>query len=148
MSQRWAADDDILADVGAALRSVGDSADPVRAAGLRAFAVRGMAGTAPVAPISYDSLMDSAQLRDATARRTLEFESAGLSVEIAVSHDGLVGQLIPASAGRVAMITLETEVCTDTDGLGCFTLPLPPPGPVRFRCQAGPAEMVTDWVRL
>jgi hypothetical protein len=147
MSRRWAADEDILADVGAALRGTGDT-DSVRAAGLRAFALRGAAGSTVPAPISYDSLLDGAQLRDATAPRTLEFETETLSVELAVGDDGLVGQLIPAAAGTVTMITLESETGTPTDALGCFTLPLPPAGPVRFRCHAGSAELLTDWVRL
>jgi hypothetical protein len=148
MSRRWAADDDILADVGAALRSLGSTPESVCAAGLRAFAMRGAAGGAALAPISYDSLLDGAQLRDTTAPRTLEFETAVLSVEIAVSHDGLVGQLIPPAEGTVEMITLESEIGTPTDALGCFSLPLPPPGPVRFRCHAAGAQMITDWVRL
>jgi hypothetical protein len=149
MPQRWAADDAILADVGTVLRSLGGTAESVCAAGRRAFAHRLATGSPPLAVISYDSLLDDTQLREATAPRTLEFAAAALSVEIEVNQDRLVGQLIPPAVGSVEMITLaEHRTCTETDTLGCFTLPLPAPGPVRFRCRAGTAEMLTDWVRL
>jgi hypothetical protein len=148
MSQRWAADDDILAGVEEALRSVGGAADSVQAAGMRAFACRGLAGAAPLAVISYDSLLDGAPVRQGVAHRTLEFEAAALSVEISVSDTRLTGQLIPPALGAVEMITLADETGTTTDDLGRFTLPVPPAGPVRFRCHCGTAEMITDWVRL
>jgi hypothetical protein len=148
MSQRWAADDDILAGVGEALRSVGAAADPVQAAGMRVFACRGLGGSAPLAVISYDSLLDGAPVRDTMAHRTLEFEAAALSVEISVSESRLTGQLIPPALGSVEMITLAGAVGTATDDLGRFSLPVPRAGPVRFRCQCGAAEMITDWVRL
>jgi hypothetical protein len=149
MSQQWAADSEILADVGAALRSLGGAAEAVAAAGRAAFAHRLGSCGPPVAALGYDSLLEGPQLRDATAPRTLEFEAAALCLEIEVNQDRVRGQLIPPGAGTVEVITLDGPAGgTPTDDLGCFALPLPPPGPVRFRCRAGSAEILTDWVRL
>jgi hypothetical protein len=149
MSQQWAADDQIMADVATALRSLGEASDAVAATGHAAFAYRFGPCGPPVASISYDSLLEGPQLRDAAAPRTLEFDAAALGLEIEVSQDRLCGQLIPPSAGVVEVLTLHGKAGgTRTDDLGCFTLPLPPPGPVRFRCRAGGEEILTDWVRL
>jgi hypothetical protein len=37
------------------------------------------------------------------------------------------------------------QAAADADEVGYFTLPLPPPGPMRLDCQRGSERFLTEW---
>jgi hypothetical protein len=151
-SRQWEDDDGILGKLGATVRAAGQVPDSVRAAARAAFASRMAGPETLLAAVGYDSLLDDdVRLRggEATGPRILSFQADEHCVEIEMTDDGMVGQLIPPAAGDVVMMNVEGIVGeTAADSLGCFTLPRPAPGPVRFRCQMGESAVITDWVRL
>jgi len=103
--------------------------------------------------VRYDSVLDDElHLRDGDqggGPRIVAFEADSLSVEIELTDDQVVGQLVPPTAGEVRLVTLAgTASETTADSMGCFVLPRPAPGPVRFDCVVGGRSVVTDWVRL
>jgi hypothetical protein len=151
-SRPWEDEDALLGNLGAAVSGPGRVPDSVREAGRAAFALRTAGAGVVVASVDYDSLLDDGrQLRtdEPAAPRLLTFQAEGLCVEIELTEDRVVGQLIPPAAGEVAMMTVEGVAGqTEADSMGCFVLSRPAPGPVRFRCRIGESTVVTDWVRL
>jgi hypothetical protein len=105
-----------------------------------------------LASLVYDSMHEpeAAGARRAPATsRTLVFESGAVSVEMEVTDDGIVGQVVPPS---VAGIVIEASDGTRTplvvDELGCFAAPLPRRGLVRLRVDLTGRATVTDWADL
>jgi hypothetical protein len=77
------------------------------------------------------------------------FEAPSLSVEIELTLEGVVGQLVPPVSGEVLVLSTAGEVDRAVaDGLGCFTATVPAGRPVRFRCTTAVGAVITDWVRL
>jgi hypothetical protein len=149
MSRLWQDDDELVTEMAEATgRAV--LPDSVRRAAATAFAARRAAG-AGLAKIRYDSLLDAFPVRGETpaSRRIVTFEAESLSVEIETSGDQVVGQLVPPEPGQVEIMTLDGgSEQTDADSYGCFLLPRPAPGPVRFRCHTAAGTVFTDWIRL
>jgi hypothetical protein len=145
----WHDDDRLLADLREALRRAGTAPGRMTAAGEAAFTWRTV--DAELAALTYDSLLDEGALvRGVVASpRTLVFEGTELSVEIELTADALVGQLVPPSAGEVTLVAPHGELeRTSTDELGCFTLARPQRGPVRLRCATPSGPLLTEWVPL
>jgi hypothetical protein len=149
--QPWDGEEDgeILGAVAEAVHSLGRVPESIRAAGLAAFVHR-MSPDAALASLDYDSLLaEDSMLRAPEGPRIVVFRADSLTIDIAIGEDNLVGQLVPAAAGEVAMMTMDGVVGAVTaDEMGCFELPPPSPGPVRFRCRVGGGEVFTDWLRL
>lgn len=146
-SLRWT-DEDLLQELGAALREAPVD-DSIIAAAEAAFSWRtadeelelltleaetspgtltGVRGTGPAGP------------------RTLTFRGDRLSVEIEIDDHGIVGQLIPPQPGQVTLVTSDgPQAAAQADEVGCFTLPLPPPGPMRLDCELNGDRFVTEW---
>jgi hypothetical protein len=141
-------DDELLHELRAALQQAGEPTDTMRAAGEAAFSWRTI--DAEIAALTYDSLEDHAALvRDGGGGRSLTFEGAGMSVELEQTADGLVGQLVPPTRGRVTLWVPTGELDeTSTDALGCFSFSGARRGPVRLRCVTPSAELLTEWVQL
>jgi hypothetical protein len=147
-SRRSVDDKTLLDELGEALRAAGRVPPSFDEASRAAYARRTTG--AALARLGYDSLLDDAvHLRDPDAPRIVSFEAGSLTVEIEIADDWLVGQLIPPSSGEVTLVTMHGDAGRAlADDAGCFLLPVPPPGPVRFRCRVPQGEVVTDWVRL
>ena len=96
------------------------------------------------------SLLDEdVRLRAPDGPRMVVFRSDSLTIDIAIDDDRLTGQIIPAGAGEVTMMTIEGVAGEATaDEMGCFVLSPPAPGPTRFRCRIDGSEVFTDWLRL
>jgi hypothetical protein len=112
---------------------------------------------AELAELAYDSSQDDlslAGMRGATsARRSLTFEAAGVTVEVeaitAGSRRRLVGQLQPPQPGRVEVRHRDGSLTVAADEAGRFSADGVPSGPVSLRCQGIGQEsvsIVTDWV--
>jgi hypothetical protein len=107
---------------------------------------------AELARLTYDSSQElAAGLRSESASiRALSFISARLSIEVEITGDTLLGQLIPAQQGTVEVYALDGSVAiVAVDEAGCFAVEPKPGSPFRLRCHAGPqTDVLTGWVTL
>ena len=109
---------------------------------------------AELARLTYDSNEDrreAAVVRSETASiRALTFTSPHLTVELEVTEDSVLGQIIPpgdreleihTKAGLITMI--------EVDEIGCFAVDPTPDGPFRIRCRtAGGVDVLAGWIVL
>ena len=109
---------------------------------------------AELAQLTYDSDLDrlqAAAMRSETASiRALTFTSAHLSVELEVTGNSLLGQLLPAREGELEIHTRAGEISmTDVDEIGCFSVDPIPDSPFRLRCQtADGTGVLTGWITI
>jgi hypothetical protein len=115
---------------------------------------------AELAQLTYDSASDlglAAAVRSETASiRALTFTSARLSIEVEVTDDSLVGQVIPVSPAREATIEVQAKAgvippaaTTPVDEIGCFAVSPKPASPFRLRYRAADGtDVVTGWITL
>lgn len=152
MESRLWDDDELLVELQEALREQGPVPERVIEAGRAAFTWLTIDAELERAGLVFDSLEETgAGVRAAGSgtRRTLMFDSGSFAVEMEVDGRSVIGQLVPPAAGTVELMTPGGLVgSAPADELGCFQLELPAHGPVRLRCRAGEAELVTDWVTL
>lgn len=154
----WSADDDLQADLTAALTGTmgePDGGPPDRdefvAAAHAAFAWRRVDEDLALAALVYDSAADehlAGRIRSRGTARTLAFRGPQVTVEVEVTGEGMVGQLSPASGGQITGQSAAGEAFdeAEVDEVGCFVLTAPPPGPVRLHYRAGGHDLVTDWI--
>lgn len=108
---------------------------------------------AELAQLTYDSFSDQ---RTATATRSetasiraLTFTSANLSMELEVSEDSLLGQIIPPRAGMLEIHTKTGVITTSVDEIGCFAVEPKPDTSFRLRCRiADGTDVLTGWINL
>jgi hypothetical protein len=155
MSQQWWKDDDqLLAALGAALRSEGSVPAEFIAIGKAAFSWRDI--DAELASLTYDSVFEGAEAELAGARsepaslRYLTFTAGELTLEIEVTVDAVLGQLVPPGTGRVEVRTADGTVVTAViDQGGGFTIRPIPRGSFRLYCHAtNDASLLTNWLML
>ena len=145
-SPRWT-DDELLRELRAALREPSVDEKLIRAA-QAAFTWRTVDADLEILSLETELVRDAALVRDAGQRapRVFAFHGERLSVEIEIDHDGLVGQLTPPGPARITLVTPDgPHAAADADEVGCFTLPAPPPGPMRLDCQRGSDRFLTEW---
>jgi len=93
----------------------------------------------------------TASLRsEAATIRALTFASARFSIEVEVTDDALLGQLIPPQPGTVELQTPAGETAgAAIDEVGCFSIEPKPNGQFRLRFRAeGQPEVLTGWLTL
>jgi hypothetical protein len=155
MAQQWWQDDDqLLAALGEALRSERNVPAEFIAMGKAAFAWRGI--NAELATLTYDSFFEGTEAELAGVRsepaslRYLTFTAGELTLEIEVTDDALLGQLVPPSPGRVDARTEDGSVVTAViDQAGGFTIRPVPRGSFRLYCHAANgANALTNWLTL
>jgi hypothetical protein len=105
-----------------------------------------------LAALAYDSLLDespaAARQAPATAR-TLLFESDAVSVQLEVTDDGVVGQVVAPTAVQLYVERADgQQLELECDETGCFTVPVLAAGPVRLRVEAAGATTQTEWTDL
>jgi hypothetical protein len=112
---------------------------------------------AELAQLTYDSDRDAdlmASLRSETASiRALTFTSAHLSIEVEVTDDSLVGQVVPIVPEREGTIEVQAKAgattTTSVDEIGCFAVSPKPASPFRLRYRAADGtDVVTGWITL
>jgi len=112
---------------------------------------------AELAQLTYDSASDlglAAAVRSETASiRALTFTSIHLSIEIEVTEDSLVGQVIPVRAGTIEVQAkagvIPSAPTTPVDEIGCFAVSPKPASPFRLRYRAADGtDVVTGWITL
>jgi hypothetical protein len=142
-------DDQLLAVLGGAVRARQAVPDAFVEMGKGAYAWHRI--DAELAQLTYDSRGRTAAVRSESASvRALSFTSAHLSMELEVTEDCLLGQVIPPGAGTLEVQTgagASTE--TRVDEIGCFAVEPIPASPFRLRfLGADGIDVLTGWVTL
>jgi hypothetical protein len=109
---------------------------------------------AELAQLTYDSNEDrrqAAAMRSETASiRALTFTSAHLSVELEVTENSLLGQIIPPRGGALEIQTRASETgTTEVDEIGCFSVDPIPDSPFRLHYRAPDGtDVLTGWITI
>jgi hypothetical protein len=108
---------------------------------------------AELAQLTYDSIAaePAGHTRAESASiRALTFTSARITIELEVTQDALVGQVVPAQAATIEVQAHEqTDTQIASDEIGCFAVQPIPHGPFRLRCRAaGGIDVLTGWITL
>lgn len=109
---------------------------------------------AELAQLTFDSRRDAeltASTRAESASiRALTFQAARFTIEVEITDDALLGQLIPPQSGTAEMQTEAGQVSsTPIDEVGCFAIEPKPDSPFRLRVRTeGQADAVTGWLTI
>lgn len=109
---------------------------------------------AELAQLTYDSIREpdhALSLRaEAASIRALTFTSAHLTIELEVSEDSVLGQVIPAQSGMIEIQGREgTTATTEADEVGCFLIRPIPDSPFRLRFRtADDTDILTGSITL
>lgn len=109
---------------------------------------------AELAQLTYDSSraadLTVGMRAESASIRALTFTSARLTIELEVTAESLLGQIVPT---QTATITVQTrsgvldEVTSDE--IGCFAIQPIPSGAFRLRCRAAAGiDVLTGWITL
>lgn len=144
-------DDKLLAALGEAIRAREAVPAWFVETGKNAYAWHNI--DAELAKLTYDSRSDErigAVTRSETASiRALTFTSAHMSMELEVTEDSLLGQIIPPRAGTLEIHTKADTITTTVDEIGCFAVDPKPDGSFRLRCRTPDgADVLTGWITL
>jgi hypothetical protein len=152
VARGWEDDDTLFAALKQAVRARRDVPPEFVEAGKSAFAWHNI--DAELAQLTYDSVRDSelaSSVRTESASiRALTFSSAHLTIELDVTLESLVGQVIPAQS---AVITIQpssgVETVLTADEIGSFSIRPIPAAAFRLRCQAEAGiDVLTGWITL
>jgi hypothetical protein len=105
---------------------------------------------ARVAELTFDSLVDALPVRGVMdPPRMLTFRAGGLTVDVEVTEQGLMGQVLPPQRARIEVLGgPQTSLGVPVDELGRFTGEAPPAGPFALRLRTdGGDVIVTEWLR-
>jgi hypothetical protein len=149
----WFTDDDLLLEeLRGALHEAGPVPADVLAAAKAVYTMRTL--DEELARLSYDSQADpelaAAFRAEPMAVRSLVFGIGEITLDVDVLTDSFVGQLSPAMAGSIVVETrFYPPRRADIDPMGMFSVPICPPGDVRFRVEpTDGAGFVTEWTRI
>ncbi|MFE5213731.1 MULTISPECIES: hypothetical protein [unclassified Streptomyces] len=121
--------------------------DALRRLAVDAYALHDL--DARIAELTFDSLMDALPVRGVTdVPRMLTFRAGEVTVDVEVTDDGLIGQVLPPRSASIEVLggpQTVTRVTVDT--LGRFTSDTPPSGPFALRLRTGAEVIVTEWLR-
>ncbi|MET9745778.1 hypothetical protein ABZZ92_08700 [Streptomyces ardesiacus] len=133
------------------LRQAAAILDPVPA-GLRrvavdAFVLRDL--DARIAELTFDSLVDGIPVRGETdPPRMLTFSTDAVTVDVEVTADGLIGQLLPPGPAGIEVLSgPRAHARLTADDMGRFAGEAPPAGPFALRLRTGREVVVTEWLR-
>jgi hypothetical protein len=150
---RWNDDDQLLSALDNALRSARAVPRELVEAGKAAYAWHDI--DAELAALTYDSALESRHAPAVTRAepaplRTLTFVSAQLTIELEVTDDALLGQVVPAQAGALEVRLANRQIITAAvDELGWFVIRPVPAASFRLHCRtASGASVQTDWISL
>ena len=145
-------DEELMAALKEALASYQSVPPEFIEAGRNAFAWHNI--DAELAQLTYDSAghreTASSVRSEMASIRALTFTSAHLTIELEVSEDSLLGQVIPARQGTIEVHTRAGVIATiPVDELGYFTARRPLDSPFRLHWQTsdGPGR-VTGWITM
>lgn len=138
---------DLLAEE---LRRAAGILDPVpaqlRQIAVEAFTLHDL--DARIAELAFDSVVDAIPVRGATdVPRMLTFHAGGVTVDVELSAQGLMGQVLPPQTADIEVLSgPQAGSPLTTDDMGRFTHGEPPSGPFALRLRTGGGVLVTDWL--
>ena len=149
----WNDDEALIQELKAAVASGGATSERSRDAARAAFIWRNVdRELEELLSLSHDSsLVEEVLVRGpaGTQTRALAFEGAGFGLEIELTGDALIGQVVPGRSCRVvARSASGASVAVEVDEDGFFTMADVPQGSVRFEVALGDAGYATEWVLL
>jgi hypothetical protein len=145
-------DEQLLAGLREALRAQRAVPPEFAEAGRSAYTWRNI--DAELARLTYDSIRDperTPSMRSETASiRALTFTSAHVIIELEVSEESLLGQVIPAREGTIEIQTRAGAAATvPVDKLGWFPIHPIPASPFRLQYHTTDGtDVVTGWITL
>lgn len=143
-------DEQLLADLRAALHTAAQVPDEFIAAGKAAFAWRTVdAELAALAQEAGDVDALAGVRAERAAVRALSFLASDISIELEVTPEALLGQLVPARPGTIEIQTRDggrQEVTVDESGW--FAIRPLPSAMFRLHLQTANDNVITEWVRL
>jgi hypothetical protein len=151
MAERWD-DEQLLAALRQAVRARQAVPREFVVAGQNAFAWHNI--DAELAQLTYDSSRDRGYelsvRAEAASIRALSFTSAHLTIELEVTQESLVGQIIPGQAGTIVVQPRQgAEMTAAVDEIGCFSIQPVPSAEFRLYCRTvGGTEAQTGWIAL
>lgn len=121
--------------------------DVLRQLALDAYALHDL--DARLAELTFDSLVDALPVRGvADAPRMLTFRAGEVTVDVEVTDDGLIGQVLPPQSARIEVLGgPQTARPVTVDTLGRFSSDTAPAGPFALRLRTGAEVIVTEWLR-
>jgi hypothetical protein len=143
-------DEQLLAELREALYTAEQVPDGFVAAGKAAFAWRTVdAELAALAQETSDVDSLAGVRAERAAVRALSFLASDISIELEVTPDALLGQLVPARPGTIEVQTQEGGRQTVTvDESGWFAIRPLPSTMFRLHLQTANDNVITEWVRL
>lgn len=126
--------------------------DPVPAAlrqiAMEAFALHDL--DSQIAELSFDSVVDALPVRGATgAPRMLTFHAGEVTVDVELTPQGLMGQVLPPRSARIEVLSgPQAGSPLTTDDMGRFTCDTSPVSPFALRLRTGGQVIVTDWLTV
>ena len=149
----WFTDDDqLLAELRAAIHEAGAVPDDVLTAAKAVYTMRTL--DEELAMLAYDSRTDpelaGAFRSEPLSVRSLVFGVGDVTLDVDVLADAFVGQLTPPMTGSIVVETpSDPPLRADIDELGMFKVPLCSAGDVRFRVEPADGQaFVTEWTRI
>ncbi|GAA1573422.1 hypothetical protein GCM10009789_28650 [Kribbella sancticallisti] len=147
----WDDDERLIEDLAEAVHATQPLADTIAAHAEGALSWRTIDEDLLQASLTFDSSLEAAAgiRAEPGQTRLLVFTSTPLSMELEVTQDEVVGQILPPGPGEIHVETPDgTEYSVSTNESGFFELPSLPADAVRLRCDTATGRVVTDWVRL
>lgn len=143
-------DDQLLAELSEALHAADEVPAGFIAAGKAAFAWRTidaeLAALADEVP-SHEALAGTRT--EHAAVRALSFRAAEFSIELEVTGEAILGQVVPPRSGRVEVQSRTgVEHETVVDESGWFTIRPLPRTMFRLHLQTDSGDVVTEWITL
>ncbi|MDH6222675.1 hypothetical protein M2283_010027 [Streptomyces pseudovenezuelae] len=132
------------------LRRAAGILDPIPAQlqqlAVEAFALHDL--DARIAELTFDSVTDAIPVRGAVdVPRMLTFHVGGVTVDVELTGQGLMGQVLPPQTARIEVLRGPQVGSTlTTDDMGRFTSTEPPAGPFALRLRTDEGTVVTDWL--
>ncbi|MGC0328317.1 hypothetical protein RKD23_001307 [Streptomyces sp. SAI-170] len=106
---------------------------------------------AQIAELTFDSLVDAIPVRGvADPPRMLTFRAGELTVDVEVSGEGLMGQVLPPQPAGIEVlggVQPAAPTALAADDMGRFASDTTPSGPFALRLRAGGQVVVTEWLR-
>jgi hypothetical protein len=154
MPTDWNDDEQLLADLGEAMRAADDVPGRFVEVGMAAFAWRSI--DAELAGLTFDSAEPAAAGPSPGARaeqaplRSMTFTARDLSIEVEVRDDALIGQIAPPAPGELDVRVYDGATRTvAVDEVGWFVIQPRPVGLFSLHVRTGDgAGVVTEWTAL
>jgi hypothetical protein len=146
----WDSDEQLADELAAAMRAEREVPARFVAAGKAAFAWRTV--DAELAELTSDSARGDAALAgtrdDHAAVRTVTFAAGEVTIDIELTPDALLGQVVPAQRGELEVSVRDGSTQTAAvDDVGWFSVRPRPAGTFRLTFRApGKQAVVTEWI--